>query len=448
MDSKRDSKREHWSSKLGFILATAGSAIGLANIWRFPYMVGKNGGAAFIAIYLVCLLLIGFPVFISEILIGKKGQKNPFFSFRQLGGAPLWGKIGGATILTGFLVSSFYSAVAGWVLGYLIEALSGSLKFNTTEQASLHWISLTGHPLWAVTFHFLFMFACVVVLYLGVKKGIERGNKIMMPLLFIILIGLVIKGLTLPNSWEALAFLLKPDWSLLTPVAFLGALGHSFFTLSLGQGTMVTYGSYMDDKEPILSSCVPVALMDTMVSILAAFAIFTIAFSQGIEPDSGPGLLFHTLPFVFSELAGGQIVAVLFFLLVTLAALTSEISAMEPSIAYLMEVRGWGRHKATFAVGLFAFLLGIPSALSAALGIPFLDYMDFLCSAILIPLGGLAAVLLVGWFMQGNGKSGKQVFELQVPGMRSSVRHYLALTIKFTAPILILLVFLNALGIL
>lgn len=422
--------REHWGSKLGFILATAGSAIGLANIWRFPYMVGKNGGAAFIAVYLVCLLLIGFPVFISEIMIGKKGQGNPARSFLKLGNSTLWGRIGAGTVITGFLVSAFYSAVAGWVLGYLIEGLRGALVFDSTEAAAFHWTSLVGHPVWALSFHFFFMLACVAVLYLGVKNGIEKGNKIMMPLLFLILIGLVIKGLSLPNSWQALEFLLRPDWTLLTPVALLGALGHSFFTLSLGQGTMVTYGSYMKEEDPVISSCVPVAVMDTLVSILAAFAIFTIAFSQGIEPDSGPGLLFHTLPFVFSDLVGGQIIAILFFLLVTLAALTSEISAMEPSIAYLMEARGWSRHQATFGVGLFAFLLGVPCALSASLGVPFLDFMDFLCSAILIPLGGLAAVLLVGWYA------------------KLPLTKYLWFTIKFTAPILILLVFLNLLGIL
>lgn len=441
-------KRETWGTQIGFILAVAGSAIGLANIWRFPYMVGKNGGAAFIAIYLLCMLLIGFPVFISEILIGKKTHANPAKAFEKLGGNK-WRKAGALTILTGFLVSTFYSAVAGWVLGYLFEALMGSLQFTSTEQASLHFDALTSHPFWGLSFHFLFMAACLSVLYCGVKNGIERANKIMMPALFIILIGLVLKGISLPNSGSALAFLLNPDWTLLTPAAWLAALGHSFFTLSLGQGTMVTYGSYMREKEPVLGSLVPVVLMDTVVSLLATFAIFTIAFSQGVEPGQGPGLIFQTLPVVFNSIPGGAFIAALFFLLVVLAALTSEISAMEPSIAYLMEEKRWGRHSATIAVGAFAFLIGVPSALSTSVlkdsGFNFLEMMDLICNSILIPLGGLLAVIMVGYVW---GFKPAYKFLTEEHELKPIVKNYFWFTIKYTAPALIFLVFLNALGIL
>lgn len=441
-------KRETWGSQIGFILAVAGSAIGLANIWRFPYMVGQNGGAAFIAIYLLCMLLIGFPVFISEILIGKKTHSNPARAFEKLGGKK-WRKAGALTILTGFLVSTFYSAVAGWVLGYLFEAIMGQLTFSTTEQAASHFDSLTAHPFWGVGFHFLFMASCLAVVYCGVKNGIERANKILMPALFIILIALVVKGISLPNSSAALAFLLSPDWTLLTPAAWLAALGHSFFTLSLGQGTMVTYGSYMKEKEPVLGSLLPVVFMDTVVSLLAAFAIFTIAFSQGVEPGQGPGLLFHTLPVVFSSMPGGLILASLFFLLVVLAALTSEISAIEPSIAYLMEERNWGRHTATLAVGSLAFIIGIPSALSTSLlkgvGPNFLELMDLICNSVLIPLGGLLAVIMVGYVW---GFKPAYAFLSEDHKLKPIVKKYFWVTIKYTAPVLIFLVFLNALGIL
>lgn len=420
------------------MVAAAGSAVGLANIWRFPYMVGQNGGGAFILLYLVCLLLIGFPVFITEILIGKKGKGNPQESFKNLSGSTQWGMAGLMTILTGFLVSTFYSAVAGWVLGYLFEAVTNSLNFGSHADASAFYAGKVGDPLWSTLFHFIFMIFCVGVLLLGVKGGIERSNKIMMPLLLIILIGLVVHGFMLPSGFEALSFLLTPDWSLLTPAAVLAALGHSFFTLSLGQGTMVTYGSYIDEKAPLVSTCIPVAIFDTLISLLAALAIFSIAFSQGIQPDSGPGLLFQTLPLAFAQMPGGFWVAILFFLLVAMAAITSEISAMEPSIAWLKETWNWSRHKATLAVGGFGFLIGMPSALSAAFGIPFLEFMDFLCSAILIPLGGLAAVILLGWIHRVTIDQ----------SMSSGSKWYFWLTIKFTAPVLILFVFLNALGIL
>lgn len=442
-------KRETWGSRIGFILAVAGSAIGLANIWRFPYMVGQNGGAAFIAIYLLCLLLIGFPVFLSEILIGKKAHANPARAMEKVGHSKVWRKIGLMTIITGFLVSSFYSAVAGWVLGYLVEAVRGTLTFESPTDATNHFNYLISHPSWGLVFHLLFMTGCLGVLYLGVKAGIERANKIMMPCLFVILIFIVVKGLLLPNSAVAINYLLQPDWTLITPAAWLAALGHSFFTLSLGQGTMITYGSYLKQNEPVLKSLVPVVIMDTVVSLLATFAIFTIAFSQGVEPGQGPGLLFSTLPFVFNAIPGGLILASLFFLLVVLAALTSEISAMEPAIAYLIEEKRFTRHQATAAVGAGAFILGVPSALSGSLlsgiGFNFLEFMDLICNSILIPIGGFAAVILLGYRWGFKNAYHFLMEEQDKPGL---LKGYLWFGIKISAPILVIFVFLNALGIL
>lgn len=446
--------REAWGSRLGFILAAAGSAIGLANIWRFPYIVGRHGGAAFIAVYILFLLLMGFPVFVAETLIGRSTKTSPTGAFGKLGKSRAWYYAGGLTIFTGFIVSSFYSAVAGWILGYLVEALSGNISsFQTAEAATTYYAMMTGNALWSLSFHFIFLLFCTIVLFFGVKEGIERGSKLMMPLLFIVLGILVIKGLSMDGAEKGIAFLFSPDWSLLSPTAIMIAMGQAFFTLSLGQGTLVTYGSYLQGKENLVKNCLPVVLMDTMVSILAAVAVFTIVFSVGLQPDCGPGLIFNTLPLAFSQVSGGYFLAVLFFLLVVIAALTSEISAMEPTIAYLIDERGWKRKWAVMSVGLGAFLLGIPSVFSYNLlsscklsGGTFIDWIDFIASSILIPIGGLLAVVLVGWRWGFNQafvelkKGATEMFD-QNPWLRK----YFLFCFKYTAPILIIFVLLNAL---
>lgn len=447
--------RVSWGSRIGFVFAVAGSAVGLANIWRFPYIVGQNGGAAFIVVYLLCLLFIGFPVFISEIIIGRSTCLSPSGAFRQIGGAS-WSWAGKLTIATGFLVSAFYSAVAGWILGYLIEAVGGKISsFSAIADARAHHQSVMENPLWGLSFHFSFLLICTLVLLMGVRGGIERGNKIMMPLLFIMLIFLASFGLMMPNAGVGLTYLLNPNWSALTPQAFLMALGQAFFTLSLGQGTMVTYGSYLKKNENLMASCVPVVLMDTCVSLLSAIAVFTIVFSVGIEPNAGPGLIFHTLPWVFSQIPSGHLLAVAFFLLVLMAALTSEISAMEPTIAYLIDDWGWKRTPAVLCCGTFAFLLGVPAALSYSVlknttisGMAIVDVMDFLTTGILIPLGGFLAVVLVGWrwgipqLLHHMGQGFPNLFEKY-----RWLIYYFWFCIKFSAPILIILVFLNAFGI-
>lgn len=447
--------RATWGSRIGFIFAAAGSAIGLANIWRFPYVVGENGGSAFIILYLICLFLIGFPVLIAEILIGRTTQANPSTAFQKLANKPGWGWAGKLTILTGFIVSGFYSSVAGWVLGYLFEVLSGKVThFQDTVQSGQHFNALLENPFWTVGFHFLFLLACLGVLFFGVREGIERGNKIMMPLLFVVLIVLVLKGLMMPGASRGLTFLLNPNWSALTPTAFIAALGQSFFTLSLGQGTMVTYGSYLGTKDNLLKSCFPVALMDTVVSLLASLAVFTIVFSVGMEPDSGPSLIFHTLPLVFSQIPGGYFLALLFFLLVVLAALSSEISALEPAIAYLTD-KGWKRKSAVLVCGLGAFLIGVPCALSFSVlknftffGETVLDSVAFLASNILIPIGGFLAIFLAGyiWGFENafkNLQQGATLFFERYP----LIKYYFWFCFKISAPFLIVIVFLHALGI-
>jgi neurotransmitter:Na+ symporter, NSS family len=447
--------RAHWGSRAGFIFAAAGSAVGLGNIWRFPYITGQHGGAAFLFVYLICLLLIGFPVLIAELLIGRTTQSSPSGAFEKLGKSKLWGSFGKLTILTGFIVSTFYSAVAGWVLGYLVEALRGGItQFNVSADAAGHYIALVENPFWGVGFHFLFLFFCVIVLYLGVRQGIERSNKILMPCLFALLIVVMIKGLTLPNAWQGIDYLFSPEWHLLTPAAIIVALGQSFFTLSLGQGTMVTYGSYLPKDDNLVTSAVPVVAMDTFASIIAAVAVFSIVFAGGMEVNAGPGLIFHTLPLIFSQISGGYFVAIFFFLLVFFAALTSQISAMEPTIAYLVDERKWNRHSAVTVCGLGVFLLGLPSALSASLlkdfhifGCSVLDFISFFASSILIPLGGFLAVILAGWrwgmdnVLNSLQKGNNEFFE-----RRPWLKSYFWLCVKYTAPTLILIIFLNALG--
>lgn len=449
-------KRDSWGSRLGFIFAVAGSAVGLANIWRFPFLVGQNGGAAFVLLYLICLMLIGFPVFISELLIGRTAQMSPGGAFQKLTKSQGWGNAGKLTILTGFIVSSFYSAVAGWILGYLIEAIKGNIShFESTHAAANHYESLMINPIWGLSFHFCFLALCISVLFFGVRNGIERGNKIMMPLLFVVLATLVIYGLSTENAMNGLHYLFSPDWNEITPTAILIAMGQSFFTLSIGQGTLVTYGSYLQKQENLIKSSFPIVLMDTFVSLFAAIAVFTIVFSVGMEPNSGPGLIFHTLPYAFSQMTGGYFLAILFFLLVMLAAMTSEISALEPSIAYLIDEHGWKRKKAVFVVGLSAFIIGIPSALSYSVlhdstffGLNFLELMDFTASAVLIPLGGFLAIILTGWvwgFKEAimHLKQGAAGLFERKPWLTG----YFKVCIKYLSPILILFVFLNALGV-
>jgi len=446
-------KRASWGSRIGFIFAAAGSAIGLGNIWRFPYLVGNHGGAAFIAVYLICLLLIGFPVLISEILIGRTAQSSPCGAFRSLGRGRGWAWIGRMTIITGFIVSAFYSAVAGWILGYLYETILGqTTSFHTPGEAAQHFTSVLGDPFWTVGFHFLFITLSAGILFFGVRKGIELGNKVMMPLLFAVLIALVIKGLTMHGAMDGMEFLLSPDWSVLTPTAIILALGQSFFTLSLGQGTMVTYGSYLGKQDNMVKSCVPIVVMDTLVAFLAAIAIFTIVFSVGLQPGSGPGLIFMTLPVVFSQIPGGYFFACLFFLLVFLAALTSEISALEPAIAYLVDEKKWRRRTAVIVCWLGAFILGVPSALSFSTfkdvsfgGMNFLDLFSFTSTSILVPLGGFCAAVLVGWRwgFANAWNALKEGFAAYFDA-RPWLKRYFWFCIKFSAPILIVFILLHA----
>ena len=360
------SNREQWGTNFGFILAAVGSAVGLGNIWKFPFIAGMNGGAAFVLIYIICVVVIGFPVMLMEFGLGRLTHKNPVGAFRSVdrsGGK--WYLVGAMGVLAGFIILSYYSVVAGWCLGYVWKALHGVFSlFQDAAHAGDHFTASAATTRWAIFYHGLFMALCISIVIGGVKSGIERASKILMPSLIIILIILVIRGVTLPGASSGLKFLFKPDFSKITGDTILVALGHAFFTLSLGMGAMITYGSYLSRKDNLVTSAIIIAILDTSVAILAGIAIFTAVFAYDLEPAAGPGLIFHVLPAIFSEMPGGAFFGLLFFLLMSIAALTSGISLLEVITAYFIDERGWPRKQATLTFGIVIFLLGIPSAMS------------------------------------------------------------------------------------
>ena len=449
-------QREHWGSRIGFILAASGSAIGLGNIWKFPYIAGENGGAAFIFVYLICIAVIGLPVLIAEILLGRTTQRNPVGAFKRLSGSPFWTAVGGMGVVAGFVILSFYSVVAGWSLGYIIEAMKGT--FFTFSEASLagdHFESLVGNVKWIIGYHGGFFLLTMLVVYLGVKGGIERGSKIMMPILFFILIILVIRGVTLEGAEKGIAFLWNPDWSKISGQSVLIALGHAFFTLSLGMGAMMTYGSYLSEEDNVPSSAFQVLFLDTLIAILAGIAIFTAVFAMGQNPAAGPGLIFHTLPVVFAKMPGGFLFGILFFLLLTLAALTSAISLLEVVVAYFVDELNWKRHQAVMIFGLTIFLIGVPSALSFNVmkeikwfDKTFFDIADFLASNILLPAGGFFIAVFVAWIWGLD----KAVIELKKGAVNIFENHGWMVVawkffLKYIAPVMIFIVFLYSIGV-
>lgn len=452
-----EQQREQWSSKVGFILAAAGSAIGLGNIWKFPYIAGENGGAAFIFIYLICITIIGLPVLIGEILIGRTTQLNPVGAFKKLSGSSFWSAIGGMGVIAGFAILSFYGVVAGWSMGYFVESVRGSF-FDYTEVSGVgeHFNSLTANVFWGIGFLALFMFTTMIIVYAGVQKGIERGSKILMPVLFIILLILMFIGISLEGSSKGLSFLFEPDWGNVTGHSVLVALGHAFFTLSLGMGAMMTYGSYMSKKDNVPVAALQIVFLDTIIAIIAGVCIFTVVFATNQDPAAGPGLIFQTLPIVFTQMPGGYLFSILFFLLLTIAALTSAISLLEVVVAYFVDERGWNRHRAVIVFGSIIFLLGVPCALSynvmsdvKLFGLNFFDLIDFVASNILLPLGGLFIAVFVGWVWGFD----KVVVTLKEGAEKLFEKHaWLMPTwkifLKYFAPILIFIVFLSSIGLL
>ncbi len=449
--------REHWGNKLGFILAAAGSAVGLGNIWKFPYITGENGGAAFIIIYLICILIIGLPVLIAEILLGRNAQKGPISAFRLLAkkNKRLWIVIGSVFFITGFVILSYYNVIAGWSAGYIVESLRGSCaNFLNAEQASQFHGALVSNPGWIISWQLVFVLLGAVVVYFGVKNGIEKIARFLMPIFFIILILLVVWGVSLEGSEKGLAFLFKPDWSTVNFTTVLIALGHAFFTLSVGMGVLLTYGSYLKKDDNIFFSGIMIALLDTLIALLAGLAIFTSVFAMGFDPAGGPGLVFHVLPAVFSQMPGGSIFATLFFILLSIAALTSTISILEMLVSTMMDEFKMNRHSAVILISITIFLIGIPSALSFGplanvkiFGLNIFDNMDFLSANILLPLGGLFVAIFVGWSLNKQEVMGELFHGFRDHQKNRKIANIWYFLVKFIAPILIILVFLSSIGI-
>ena len=401
--------REQWGTRIGFILAASGSAVGIGNIWKYPHMAGQNGGAAFTLVYLVCILVVGLPIVVGEFVLGRKTQLSPVGAYDQIAPGSFWKWIGFLGVASAFVILSFYGVVGGWILKYTFASLTGGFEalVNDPEGAGTMFngiITSTWEPIfWQV----IFMALCTWVIVNGVKGGIEKWSRIMMPLIIFILIILAVRGLTLPNGKEGLAFLFKPRFEDLTASAIVLALGHSFFTLSLGMGTMITYGSYLDKEQDLVGSAIWVILLDTAIAMLAGIAIFTTDFAMGADPAEGPGLIFVVLPTVFPQLAGGTIWASLFFVLLFMAALTSAISILEVVTAYFIDQKGWDRARATIIFGTVITVVGVFCSLSLGGGInltgflsmSFFDFMDYLSSKYMLPIGGMfmAIFILYRW---------------------------------------------------
>ena len=450
-------ERGNFGSKLGVILASAGSAVGLGNIWRFPYETGNHGGAAFILIYLGCILLLGLPSMIAEFLIGRHSQANTARAYQILAPGTQWRWVGRMGVLAGFLILGYYSVVAGWTLEYIFEAVSNSFAGKTPAEFISSFQSFSSNPWRPALWLTLFLLATHFIIVKGVEKGIEKSSKIMMPTLFIIILILVGCSVTLPGAGKGIEFLLKPDFSKVDGNVFLGAMGQAFFSLSLGMGCLCTYASYFSKNTNLTRTAFSVGIIDTFVAVLAGFIIFPAAFSVGIQPDAGPSLIFITLPNVFQQAFSGipilaYIFSVMFYVLLALAALTSTISLHEVVTAYLHEEFNFTRGKAARLVTTGCILLGILCSLSLGVtkeftifGLGMFDLFDFVTAKLMLPLGGLLISIFTGWYLDkklvwseitNNGT-------LKVPTYKLII-----FILKYVAPIAISVIFINELGLL
>ncbi|MBE0673263.1 MAG: sodium-dependent transporter, partial [Bacteroidales bacterium] len=450
MSSNSLPARDSFGSRLGVIAAAAGSAVGLGNIWRFPYVLGENGGGAFLLIYLGIMFAIGIPVMMSELAIGRRSQRNPVGAFQVLAPRKPWYLVGMMGIISAFMILAFYTAVAGWTLEYLYQTVTGGFIGKSTEQLTTMFDSFRGESLRPALWFALFMIATSLIVLGGVRKGIEKSTKIMMPVLFILLLIMCVKALTLSGGGKGLTFLFRPDFSKVTGSVVLMALGQVFFSLSIGMGTIITYGSYIQKDNNLAATSVQVSLIDTFVAVLAGIAIFPAVFAFGISPASGEALTFIVLPGIFQQMPAGMLFAFIFFLLLALAALTSTISVLEVIVAYFSEQLRLTRRK-SIALATFAmFILGITASLSMGLtsniklfGLNTFDLFNTTTANILLPLGGLLIVIFLGWFFPASDVKD----ELSNGGLLKARWFFLyRFIIRFIAPIAITIVFLNGIG--
>lgn len=425
MGSRYEVNRGQWSSRWIFILAATGSAVGLGNIWRFPYVTGENGGGAFVLIYLACVVLVGVPIMMAEILLGRRGRSSPINAVALLakreGVHPSWSVIGWMGVLAGFLILSFYAVVAGWSLAYVSYAAQGLFEGTTVISSKQAFDELTGSAGRMLFWHSLFMGMTMFVIARGVNDGLEQAIKFLMPALFILLVVMVCYAAATGDVTSALRYLFQPDFSKITRETVMTALGQAFFSLSLGMGAIMIYGSYLPNDAPIPGTSFLIAGVDTVVALLAGVAVFPIVFGYGLEPGEGPGLVFITLTMAFGHMSGGKLFGMLFFILLSIAAWTSAISVLEPVVAWLAESVRWSRVRACLISGFCAWFLGLGSLLSfnewssfRPGGRNFFEWAEFLSTTVLLPLGGMLIAIFAGWRMRsvstmdelGTGDSG------------------------------------------
>jgi len=448
-----NAQRGLWSSRLAFILAATGSAVGLGNIWKFPYVTGENGGGAFVLVYLLCIAVVGIPIMMAEVMIGRRGGRSTVKSLSLIAQhdrlKPARKLVGAIGILAGFLILSFYSVIGGWAISYVGTTASGQLAGQSADTVGAIFSGLLSDPTKLLAWHTLFMAMVMVVVVRGVRSGLERAVSILMPALFVLLLIVVGYAMTTGHFGQAAAFLFQPDFSKLTTSGILVALGHAFFTLSLGMAVMMAYGSYLPKNISIAKTSITVSVIDTGVALLAGLAIFPIVFANGLEPGAGPGLIFQTLPLAFGQMPMGSLFGTLFFVLLIFAAWTSGISLLEPIVEWLEERKGMNRTVSTLGAGFVCWGLGIASILSlnlwsdfAPLGfVPMLegktifDLLDFFTANIMLPLGGLLVALFAGWVMS------RQAMEREL-ALSPAMFNLWLITVRFITPVAVAVVFI------
>ena len=459
MASERESIHGQWSSRLAFILAATGSAVGLGNIWKFPYIAGENGGGAFVLVYLLCIAVIGIPIMMAEVLIGRRGRQSPINTMRSLAreenASRAWVFLGGAGVLAGFLILSYYSVIAGWALSYVFRTGSGLFTGLTADGVQSIFTSFVSDPERLLAWHTIFMVMTIMVVARGVRGGIEKAVKFLMPALFVLLFVLVGYAWNSGAFDQGVNFLFQPDFSKISANGILIAMGHAFFTLSLGMGAIMVYGSYLPSGTSIARTVIAVSLMDTLVALLAGLAIFPIVFANGLEPGTGPGLIFQTLPIAFGHMQYGEFFGMLFFVLLVFAAWSSSISLIEPAVAWLVENKGMTRVFASIVAGLVTWLFGLLTVLSFNLwsdvkllskfevfkDSTVFDLLDYLTANIMLPLGGLLIAIFAAWKMSREST----VDEL---GMGDRFFYPLwRFLVRYITPIAVIIVFLKAISV-
>lgn len=450
--SAENGARGLWSSRLAFILAATGSAVGLGNVWKFPYVTGENGGGAFVLVYLLCIAIIGIPIMMAEVFIGRNGRHNPITSFRLVAernlSSPGWRISAIVGMLAAFIILSFYSVIGGWAASYIGHAAMGDFAGSTAESVGALFNGLLASPAKLLAWHSIFMALVILVVSQGLKGGLERAVTILMPALFILLLLVVGYATTTGHFGQAVSFLFTPDFGALTMKGVLVALGHAFFTLSLGMAIMMAYGSYLGRDISIGRTAVSVAIMDTVVALLAGLAIFPIVFANGLEASEGPGLIFVTLPLAFGNMPMGDLFGTLFFVLLLFAAWTSGISLLEPVVEWVEEKTSMSRTGSAIVAGGLCWALGIVSILSlnvwsdvAPLGMfaafegkTMFDLLDYFTANVMLPLSGLLTAVFVGWFVAKESLKS----DLALQGGAFSLWFNL---IRFVTPVAVAIVF-------